>query len=96
MKAETVGAWRGGRPNILIVAPPHIGAGHNDPAMGASCHAASMGVAEQYRQKCAVHGWAFLDAEGVAEFNTVDYMHLSRRGHSQLAEALAPLVRELT
>ena len=87
MKAETVGAWRGGRPNILIVAPPHIGAGHN---------AASMGVAEQYRQKCAAHGWAFLDAEGVAEFNTVDYMHLSRRGHSQLAEALAPLVRELT
>ena len=96
MKAETVGAWRGGRPNILIVAPPHIGAGHNDPAMGASCHAASMGVAEQYRQKCAAHGWAFLDAEGVAEFNTVDYMHLSRRGHSQLAAALAPLVRELT
>ena len=45
MKAETVGAWRGGRPNILIVAPPHIGAGHNDPAMGASCHATSMGVA---------------------------------------------------
>lgn len=82
MKAETVGAWRGGRPNILIVAPPHIGAGHNDPAMGASCHATSMGVAEQYRQKCAAHGWAFLDAEGVAEFNTVDYMHLSRRGHS--------------
>lgn len=37
MKAETVGAWRGGRPNILIVAPPHIGAGHNDPAMGVSC-----------------------------------------------------------
>ena len=96
MKAETVGAWRGGRPNILIVAPPHIGAGHNDPAMGASCHATSMGVAEQYRQKCAAHGWAFLDAEGVAEFNTVDYMHLSRRGHSQLAEALAPLVHELT
>ena len=88
MKAETVGAWRGGRPNI--------GAGHNDPAMGVSCHATSMGVAEQYRQKCAAHGWAFLDAEGVAEFNTVDYMHLSRRGHSQLADALEPLVRELT
>ena len=96
MKAETVAAWRGGKPNILIVAPPHIGAGHNDPAMGASCHATSMGVAEEYRRRCAAHGWAFLDAEGVAEFNTVDYMHLSRLGHSQLAAALAPLVRELT
>lgn len=39
-----------------------------------------MGVAEEYRKKCAAHGWAFFDAEGVAEFNTVDYMHLSRRG----------------
>ena len=96
MKAETVGAWRGGRPNILIVAPPHIGAGRNATAMGATCPAATMGVAEQYHQNCAAHGWAFLDAEGVAEFNTVDYMHLSRRGPSQLAEALAPLVRELT
>ena len=45
MKAETVAAWRGGKPKLLIVAPPHIGAGHNDPAMGASCHATSMGVA---------------------------------------------------
>ena len=96
LKAETVAAWRAGRPNLLIVAPPHIGAGHNDPAMGASCHAASMGVAEEYRKKCAAHGWAFFDAEGVAEFNTVDYMHLSRRGHRQLADALAPRVRDLT
>ena len=83
LKAETVAAWRAGKPNLLIVAPPHIGAGHNDPAMGASCHAASMGVAEEYRKKCAAHGWTFFDAEGVAEFNTVDYMHLSRRGHRQ-------------
>ena len=96
LKAETVAAWRAGRPNLLIVAPPHIGAGHNDPAMGASCHATSMGVAEEYRKKCAAHGWAFFDAEGVAEFNTVDYMHLSCRGHRQLADALAPRVRDLT
>ena len=96
VKAETVAAWRGGKPNLLIIAPPHIGAGHNDPAMGASCHATSMGVAEEYRRRCETHGWAFLDAEGVAEFNTVDYMHLSRRGHRQLADALAPRVRELT
>lgn len=50
LKAETVAAWRAGKPNLLIVAPPHIGAGHNDPAMGASCHATSMGVAEEYRK----------------------------------------------
>ena len=32
------------------------------------------------------------DAEGIAEFNTVDFMHLSRKGHSQLAAKLAELV----
>ena len=96
MKAETVGAWRGGKPNILVVAPPHIGEGFNDPAMGTSCPVTSATVAQHYKEKCALHGWAFLDAEGVAEFNTVDYMHLSRRGHSQLAHALAPIVRDLT
>ena len=95
MKAETVMAWKDGRPNILVVAPPCIGEGHSDPAMGASCHATSLGVAAEYRNKCALHGWAFLDAEGVAEFNTVDFMHLSAKGHRQLAEALAQLVPTL-
>ena len=90
LKAETVAAWRAGKPNMLIVAPPHIGAGHNDPAMGASCHATSMGVAEEYRKKCAAHGWAFFDAEGVAEFKSVEYLLVSGRGDRVLADALAP------
>ena len=37
-------------------------------------------------------GCAFLDAEGVAEFNRLDCMHLTRRGHACLAERLASLV----
>ena len=36
-------------------------------------------------------GCHFLDAAG-CEFNRVDFMHLSRRGHAQLAERLAALV----
>ena len=95
MKAETVPAWKDGKPSILIVAPPCIGAGHNDKVMGKSCHQTSLGVAAEYREKCALHGWAFLDAEGVAEFNTVDYMHLSAKGHRQLADKLAELVPTL-
>ena len=77
--------------------PACIGIGMERLALKAeTVAAASMGVAEEYRKKCAAHGWAFFDAEGVAEFNTVDYMHLSRRGHRQLADALAPRVRDLT
>ena len=36
-----------------------------------------------------------MDAEGVAEFNQIDCMHLTRKGHSQLAAALSSLVPEL-
>ena len=38
---------------------------------------------------------AFLDAQGVAEFNKVDFMHLSRKGHMQLADKLAELIPAL-
>lgn len=95
MKAETVPAWKDGRPNILVIAPPFIGEELNDPAMGKNCHETSLGIAEEYRQKCALHGWAFLDAEGVAENNSIDFMHLSSKGHRQLAEKLAQLVPSL-
>lgn len=95
MKAETVLAWKDKKTNILIIAPPHIGAGLNDAAMGVHCHEKSLGVAEEYRQRCAMHGWAFLDAEGLAEFNKIDFMHLTAKGHRQLSDKLAELVPEL-
>ena len=37
----------------------------------------------------------FLDAEGIAEFNPVDFTHLSCKGHAQLAGKLAELVPTL-
>ena len=39
-------------------------------------------------------GVHFLDAEG-CEFNQIDFMHLTRHGHAQLAEKLAELVPTL-
>ena len=36
----------------------------------------------------------FLDAEG-CEFNQIDFMHLTRKGHAQQAEKLAELVPTL-
>ena len=95
LKAETVPAWAGEKPNILVVAPPCIGAGHNDAFMGKGCHERSLDVAKYYKAKCEAHGWAFLDAEGVAEFNKIDFMHLTKNGHAALAEKLAELVPTL-
>ena len=99
MKAKTVPAWRNGAPHILLIAPPHIGEGlyrvPEGDAMGAGCPEKSRGLARQFAEVAVRQGCAFLDAEGLAEFNTHDCMHLTRKGHSQLAGELSKLVPEL-
>ena len=95
LKAKTVPAWRDGRPNILIVSPPWMREGFSDEVMGLCCVEKSPHLAKYFAQKASANGCAFLDAEGVAEFNTVDFTHLSCRGHRQLSDQLAEIVPTL-
>ncbi len=93
-KAMTVDCWGEKKPNILIVAPPPIGRRMRDPAMGTGCAEKSEELAEQYAAVAKLLGVHFLDAAG-CEFNSIDYMHLTRKGHAQLADRLAVLVPAL-
>ena len=46
--------------------------------------------------QCELIGCHFLDAQELGcEFNTVDYMHLTRKGHATMAEELAKRIPEL-
>ena len=81
-------------PPILVVAPPPIGAGFHDAVMGDGCVEKSKGVAGWYKIIAERNNVHFLDAEG-CEFNQIDFMHLTRKGHAQLAEKLAELVPTL-
>ena len=94
-KAKSVPAWRGGKPNILVVCPPHIGEGLTDVPMGKGCPEKSRELAAWLKPVAERNGCAFLDAHGVAEFNRVDFMHLTRKGHADLAAKLTELVPEL-
>ena len=98
-KAMSIAAWRGDKPNILVVSPPHIREAlykhHFYQTMGTGCIEKSQQLAPLYKALCERLGCAFLDAEGLAEFNNVDGMHLSKKGHRQLANALAPSVKKL-
>ena len=94
-KCKSVPCWGDHAPNILVICPPHIGDGLNDRCMGVTCAEKSRELAEYYAPVAKNQGCAFLDAEGIAEFNKVDFMHLSRKGHAQLAEKLAQLVPTL-
>ena len=99
-KAQACECWGGKKPNILVVAPPHIGEGmlRSDCAatMGSLCVEKSRELAKYYAQQCELIGCHFLDAQSLGcEFNTVDYMHLTKKGHATLAGNLAKLVPEL-
>ena len=93
-KCMSVDCWGGKAPNILIVAPPPIGDGLNDPCMGIHCAEKSRELAYYYNERAKLLGCHFMDANG-CEFNTIDYMHLTSRGHATLAENLAGLIPEL-
>lgn len=93
-RAKTIDCWGSKAPNILVVAPPRIGDGFHDAVMGNGCVERSRGVAEQFRIVAERNHVHFLDAAD-CEFNRVDFMHLTRKGHAQLADKLAELVPEL-
>lgn len=95
LKAETVPCWRDGKPNILIVSPPHMLGDTCFPSMGAGSAEKSKGLAGEFKAKSELHGWGFLNADGIAEVNPVDMVHLSRAGHKSLADALAEIVPKL-
>lgn len=95
-KAKTVDCWGpGGTPAILIVAPPPIEEGAlTSPVadeMGNACVEKSRRLAAYYKRIAEEEGVHFLDAAG-CEFNTIDYMHLTAKGHRQLAQRLLELL----
>lgn len=98
-KTQTTLCWGGKAPKVLIVCPPHIGEGlYNDPAglkMGPGCPEKSRALSKYYHDVAELTGCYFMDAEGRAEFNKIDCMHLTAKGHRMLSEALAEKVLEI-
>ena len=96
-KAMATECWGSHGPNILVVAPPPIGEGMLTSAcaatMGNLCPQKSRELAHYYKEQCELLGVHFFDAgKAGCEFNRVDYMHLTKKGHAALADALAKLV----
>ena len=99
-KAKSTDCWGGKDPNILVIAPPPIGEGMLTSSvaatMGQLCVEKSRQIADSYREQCELLNVSFLDAGAIGcEFNTVDFMHLTSRGHRTLAEELAKLIPQL-
>lgn len=93
-KAISVDCWGSKKPNILIIAPPPIGRELNDPAMGEGCAEKSEGIAAEYKKISELLNTHFMDAKG-CEFNKIDYMHLTKKGHLMLSEKLTDLISKI-
>jgi len=99
-KAMATECWGPNKPNILVIAPPPIGEGMLASPVGATmghgCREKSLELAKYYKEQCELIGCHFLDARDLgAEFNTVDYMHLTRQGHANLARSLSGIIPTL-
>jgi len=94
LKAKSVDCWGEKKPEILLVCPPHIGKGFHDEIMGDGCIEKSEKLAFYMKDVADRNGCYFVDADG-CEFNSIDFMHLTRKGHRQLAEILSRKVKEI-
>ncbi len=99
-KAKHTDCWGGKEPNILVIAPPPIGEGMLRSSvagtMGQGCVEKSRLLAQVYQAQCSLLNVDFLDAGSLGcEFNQVDFMHLTKKGHATLAEALSKQIPQL-
>ncbi len=93
-KCKSVDCWGAKQPNILIICPPPIREGFFDEIMGSGCIEKSRALAGFLEQTAKQNGAHFLNAAG-CEFNDIDKMHLTKKGHAQLAARLSLLVPQL-
>lgn len=99
LKAKNTPCWGEKGPNILVICPPAIETCmKNHPCvgdMGLEAIPKSRMLCVYYQDVCTRQGCAFLDGQGLGEFNQCDGMHLTAAGHRSLARALAEKLPEL-
>ncbi len=97
-KAQSVDCWGDHTPNILIICPPPIRSemelSECIHTMGKGCLEKSKELPKYYEKTAKLVSAYYLNAEQ-CELNIIDGMHLTKRGHAQLAELLSGVVPSL-
>ena len=93
-EAKSVPCWGKNGPKILIVAPVPIEEGVIYPDFNEKSVETTKTLAREYAFLAVAERADFLDARG-CELTSVDHVHLTKRGHRQLAERMEAAVREI-
>ncbi len=84
-------------PNIIVVAPPPMPKGVENGfyanEMG-KCSEKSYHLARHYESIAHEEGVLFLNLDGIADMNEIDFMHFTPNSMDKIAAALAKLVKE--
>lgn len=94
-------AFKGGKRTILVITPPPIEEGYEaaifGTSMGRNCVEKSRALAKEFEEVAKRQGCHYLDAGQVAglRMNDIDFMHLTREGHSILGRAVFRKVKEI-
>ena len=92
-KCRDTECWGTSGPNILVVCPPPLGDGFHDEVMGKGCVEKSKALAPYMRAVAERNGAACLNA-AECEFNSVDFTHLTRKGHRQLCDLIYQWIQD--
>ena len=93
-EAKSVPCWGADGPKILIVAPVPIEEGVTYPEFAPDCVETTKALARGYAFLAVAEQVDFLDAGG-CELTKADHVHLTAKGHRQLAERMETAVREI-
>ena len=93
-EAKSVPCWGTDGPKILIVAPVPIEEGVTYPEFAPDCVETTKALAREYAFLAVAEQVDFLDAGG-CEMTKADHVHLTAKGHRQLAERMETAVREI-
>ena len=93
-EAKSVPCWGADGPKILIVAPVPIEEGVIYPDFNEKSVETTKTLAREHAFLAVAERADFLDAGG-CELTSVDHVHLTKRGHRQLAERMEAAVREI-
>lgn len=93
-EAKSVPCWGKNGPKILIVAPVPIEEGVIYPDFNEKSVETTKTLAREYAFLAVAERADFLDVGG-CELTSVDHVHLTKRGHRQLAERMEAAVREI-
>ena len=93
-EAKSVSCWGKNGPKILIVAPVPIEEGVIYPDFNENSVETTRALAREYALLAVAEQVDFLDAGG-CELTKADHVHLTAKGHRQLAERMETAVREI-